>query len=249
MRRPDGSRLQKEVRSRIRSSSGLLGLVQAGNAEGERRALSGLEAIGTNEGLHFRAGGKAFDGAAEVFIGGTLAGDPAGDAGHDVLQIEEIELAEAGEARDGEIEDEEAAAGAEDAAHFLEGERPGGHVSQSKADGEHVEGSILKREAQPISGDEAVEAAFLRLAHHGNGKIGPEDFGGGTGGLDGLGEIATAGGEVEDALRGELGDAFRGGASPQAIDAEAEHMVGDDVAPCDAGKGLSDVSGVLHGVA
>jgi hypothetical protein len=26
-------------------------------------------------------------------------------------------------------------------------------------------------------------------------------------------------------------------------------MVGDDITPCDAGEGLSDVSGVLHGVA
>lgn len=107
----------------------------------------------------------------------------------------------------------------------------------------------MKREAEPIGRDEAVKAAFLRFTHHGDGKIGAEHFGGGTGCLDGLGEIATAGGEVEDTLRGELGDAFRGGAPPEAIDAEAEYMVGDDVAPCDAGEGLSDVSGVLHRVA
>ena len=224
-------------------------LVQAGNAESERRALSGLEAVGTNEGLHIRAGGKAFDGAAEVFIGGTLAGDPAGDAGHDVLQIEEIELPKARKARDGEIEDEEAASWAEDAAHFLKGLRPGGHVSQAKADGEHIKGSILKRQAQSIGGDEAVEAAFLRFTHHGDGKIGTEDFGGGAGGLHGLGEVPTAGGEVEHALRGEPGDAFRSGAPPKAIDAEAEHMVGDDITPGDTGEGLSDVSGVLHRVA
>lgn len=226
-----------------------MGLVQAGNAESERSAVSGLEAVGTNEGLHFRAGGEAFDGAAEVFIGGTLAGDPASDARHDVLQIEEVELPEPGKARDGEIEDEEAATGAEDAAHFLEGERPGGHVSQAKADGEDIKGSILKRQAEPIGGDEAMEAAFLRFTHHGDGKIGSEHFGGGAGGLHGLGKIATAGGEVENALRGELGDAFRGGAPPKAINAEAEYMVGDDITPCDAGEGLSDVSGVLHGVA
>lgn len=81
-------------------------MVETGDAESERSALSGLEAVGTNEGFHLRAGGESFDGAAEVFIGGTLAGDPAGDAGHDVLQIEEIELPEARKARDGEIEDE-----------------------------------------------------------------------------------------------------------------------------------------------
>ena len=89
----------------------------------------------------------------------------------------------------------------------------------------------------------------LRLAHHRDGKISSQHLRVRAGRLHGLGEIAAAGGEIEHVLRRQLRDAFRCRAPPEAVDAEAQHMIRDDVAPGDAGKGLSDKSGVLHGVA
>ena len=74
--------------------------------------MAGGEAVVGDEFFHGLAGGEAFDGAAEVFVGFALAGDPAGDAGHDALEVEEIELPDPREGGDGEVENEEASAGA-----------------------------------------------------------------------------------------------------------------------------------------
>ena len=179
-----------------------------------------------NEFFHGVSGRETFDGSAEVFVGLALAGDPAGDTGHDALEVEEIELADAGEGGDGEVEDEEASAGSEDAGHFLEGDGPGGHVAEAEGDGEGVEGSVGEGQVHAIGGDEGVEVAALCLAHHGDGEIGTDDGGFGAVRLDGVHEVAAAGGEVEEVLGMVFGDEAGGIATPEDVDAEAEDVIG-----------------------
>lgn len=225
---------------------GFSGDVESGDAEGEGAGLAGGEAVVGDEFFHGLAGGEAFDGSAEVFVGFALAGDPAGDAGHDALEVEEIELADAGEGGDGEVEDEEASAGSEDAGHFVEGDGPGGHVAEAEGDGEGVEGGVVEGEVHAVGGYEGEKVAALRLAHHGDGEIGTDDGGFGTVRLDGVHEVAAAGGEVEEVFGMVIGDEAGGIAAPEDIDAEAEDVIGEDVAACDSCEGLSDKSGVLH---
>ena len=179
-----------------------------------------------DEFFHGVAGGETFDGAAEVFVGFALASDPAGDTGHDALQVEEVELADAGEGGDGEVENEEASAGSEDAGHFLEGDRPGSHVAEAEGDGEGVEGSVGEGQVHAIGSNEGEEVAALRFAHHGDGEIGTDDGGLGTVRLDGVHEVAAAGGEVEEVLGMVFGDEAGGIATPEDVDAEAEDVIG-----------------------
>ncbi len=204
---------------------GFFGDVEGGDAEGEGAGLAGGEAVVGDEFFHGLAGGEAFDGAAKVFVGFALAGDPAGDTGHDSLKVEEIELADPREGGDGEVENEEASAGAEDAGHFVERDRPGGHVAEAEGDGEGVERGVVEGEVHAVGGDEGEEVAALSLAHHGDGEIGTDDGGFGAVRLDGLHEVATAGGEVEEVFGVVIGDEAGGIAAPEDVDAEAEDVI------------------------
>jgi hypothetical protein len=96
------------------------------------------------------------------------------------------------------------------AAHgsFPEGRRPGGHVAQAKGHGDHIKDAVLKRQGDPVCGDERVKAPGLSLTHHGHGEVRAEHFRVGTGRLNGLGEITAAGGEVENAPWDELAMRF-----------------------------------------
>ena len=208
--------------------------------------MAGGEAVVGDEFFHGLARGEAFDGAAKVFVGFALAGDPAGDARHDALEVEEVELADPREGGDGEVENEEASAGAEDAGHFVEGDGPGGHVAEAEGDGEGVEGGVGEGQVHAVGGYEGEKVAALRLAHHGDGEIGTDDGGFGTVRLDGVHEVAAAGGEVEEVFGMVIGDEAGGIAAPEDVDAEAEDVIGEDVAACDSCEGLSDKSGVLH---
>lgn len=229
------------------SGGRFFGDVEGGDAEGEGACLAGGETVVGDEFFHGGAGGEAFDGAAQVFVGLPLAGDPAGDAWHDAFEVEEVELADTGEGGDGEVEDEEMATGAEDAGHFVQGDRPGGHVSEAEGDGEGVEGGVGEGEVHAVGGDEGKEVSALGLAHHGDGKVSTDDGGVGAMRLNGLHEVATAGGEVEKICGMVFSDQACGVSTPEDVNAKAEDVIGEDVSACDSCEGLSDKSGVLHG--
>lgn len=128
----------------------------------------------------------------------------------------------------------------------MEGDGPGGHVAEAEGDGEGVEGGVVEGEVHAVGGDEGEEVAALSLTHHGDGKIGADDGGFGAVRLDGLHEVAAAGGEVEEVFGVVIGDEAGGIAAPEDVDAEAEDVIGEDIAACDSCEGLSDKSGVLH---
>ena len=81
------------------------------------------EAGGFEEGEHGGASGEFFDGGAEVLVGGFFASYDAGDEGEDAVKVEAVGGAQ-GWGGEREVEDEEVAAGVEDAGHFTEGGGP-----------------------------------------------------------------------------------------------------------------------------
>ena len=106
-------------------------------------------------GLHGVAGDKGVDGFGEVFVGaGFVARDEGGGAGEDFAEVEVVEGAEEGVGGEGELEDDEAAAGLEDAGEFVDGFAPVGDVSDAEGDGEDVGGGVGERKGEGVALDE-----------------------------------------------------------------------------------------------
>jgi hypothetical protein len=186
---------------------------------------------------------EGVDGLGEVGVGGAVTGEDAGDAGQDVMEVESVGVEE-GRGWESEVEDEEVSVWAEDAMHFAEGVGPGAHVAEAEGDGEGVEGVVGEGEVEGVCDDGILKSFASGLFEHGFAEVGTGDVGGWEGGLDGEGEIAGAGGEIEDVLGGALGDALCGEFSPGAVDAEAEEAVDEVVPFCDAAEeGVNAVGG------
>lgn len=133
---------------------------------------------------------------------------------------------------------------AENAVHFAEGIGPGSHVSEAEGDGERVEGMVGEGEVEGVGDDGILESFASCLFEHGFAEVGTGDVGGWEGGLDGEGEVTGAGGEVEDAMGGVLGDAVGGEFPPGAVDTEAEEAIDEIVPFCDvAEEGVDAVWG------
>lgn len=194
---------------------------------------------------HRLSGGELLDGAAEVFVGVALAGEGSGHFGKDLVKVEAVGAAEKVVGK-GKVEDDQAAAGLQDAVHFPEGGGIAGHVAEAEGDGDDVEGSVGKREVERVRHDRLVEAAGSGVRQHFGAEVGRDDFAAGAGVLDFEGEVAGAAGDVEQAGGFPFADAGGDDAPPPDVRAEAENMVGEDVAVRDAGERVADVGGVRH---
>ena len=152
---PGGTRLC------LHSESRPAGGVERDDAGAEGLAFRLVKTGGAEEGAHAFAAGELLDGFAEVFVGGFFSSEKGGEVWEDAVEIRAVEPAER-RGRDGEIEDEDVAAGGEDAVHFGEGGGVGLHIPQAEGDGEGLEGGVGEREAEAIGGEERFETFALR---------------------------------------------------------------------------------------
>ena len=138
-----------------RFSTGRLWLAAAvadADAEGEGEGLDVAKAGVAHHLLHGVAGDEGVDGLGEVFVGpGFVTGNPGGSAGEDFREVEVVEGAENSVRRQREFEDDQAAAGFEDAMEFFQGGGGIGDVADAEGDGEDVGGFICEWETKCIT--------------------------------------------------------------------------------------------------
>ena len=117
------------------------------------------------------------------------------------------------------------AGGGEDTGHFAQGGGPGFHVAEAECDGDGLEGGVGEGEMEGVGEDGAMKAFLAGTREHGLAEIGAGDDGARGGALDGEGEIAAAGGEIEEG--GGLPGADQGGGAcaPEEVEAAGEEMV------------------------
>ncbi len=112
-----------------------------------------------------RAGDEGVDGLGEVFVGaGFVAGDEGGGDGHDFFEVEIVEGEEEGVGGEGELEDDEAAAGFEDAGEFGDRVLPVGDVSDAEGDGEDVGGGGGEGEGEGVALEEGWGSFKFRVS-------------------------------------------------------------------------------------
>jgi len=180
---------------------GFRGGVEGDDAGGERLARGRDEAGIGDEMEHGGAAGELLDGIAEILVGGLLAGDDAGDERENVMEVELVRGSQNRGAGKGEIEDQEMAAGGDDARHFAQRAGPGLHIPQAEGNGDGIEGGVREGEMKGVGDDGVAEALGAGTLEHGLAEIGAGDLGVREGALDGEGEIAAAGGEIEQCVR------------------------------------------------
>ena len=194
---------------------------------------------------------ELLDGFAEVVVGGFFSGEQRGDPRQRVVQVGAVNPAERRRGN-GKIEDEDVAAGIQDAVHFGEGGGVRLHVAQAEGDGERVESGVGKGQAETVGGDELGKTLALGDAEHGVAEIRTNEQCAGTGGTDGQCEVAAAGRKIENVRGLPAFHDLRGAFSPKKIEAAAEEMIREVVASCDGGKhgahaGALAVEGDRHG--
>lgn len=194
-----------------------------------------LKAILPKKSAHRVAVGEGFNGVCEVIVGSLFSGKQGSEGRQDTVEIKLVEGSEwgLGEAK---IEEEQMAVGAEHAADFLEGTAPGGHVPEAKGDGDDVEGGVWEGEVECIGNQKMGEALGLGASEHGFAEVGAGDVCVWASALEGKGEVAASGGEVEDRGGVPGGCEASGADAPPEVPAEAEEVVGEIVALGDAGK-------------
>ena len=225
------------------------GMVSGSYAERQGFA-GGVGEAGVLEHLdHDFAVEEGVDGAGEIFVGtGAIAADPGGSAGQDVVEVEAIEAAEGSGAGQGELEDHDAATGAEDAVEFADGGGRVGDVSDTEGDGDDVDRVIGHGQAHGVGGEEAGgvldavgEGVVLPIGdlEHGVGEVGAEGVAS-AGAAEGEGEVTGAAGDVEDDIVGLDVAEADGGASPGLIAPEGVDAVVEVVVFGDGGEHFLD---------
>jgi len=117
------------------------------------------------------------------------------------------------------------AAAGEDAEHLAQGRRPRFHIAKAEGDRDGVEGGVWEGKMEGV-GDYGVPQALCAGAlEHGLAEIRACDPGAGRGALDGEGEIAAAGGKIEEGGGSPAGDDGGGARAPQKIETAGEEMV------------------------
>jgi len=177
-------------------------------------------------------------------VGLFFAGEDAGDYGEDVMEIDAVGNAQRGW-RQREVEDEEMAAGSQDAGHFAQGAGPGFHVAQAEGDGDGVEGGIGEGEMEGVGEDGIAEAFCAGAVEHGLAEIGTGDLRGRGGALDGQGEVAAAGGQIKKGGGMPLRDDGGGAGAPEEVEAAGEEMIGEIVSSRDGREEIVDEFGLL----
>ncbi len=136
----------------------LYSAVADADAEGEGMGFDIGETGGFHHVLHGLAGDEGVDGLGEVFVGaGFVAGDEGGGAGEDFGEVEVVERAEEAVGGEGELEDDEAAAGFEDALEFFDGGEGVLDVADAEGDGEDIGVGIGQGKSESVGVDEFGE--------------------------------------------------------------------------------------------
>ena len=204
-----------------------------------RFAHPGADLLGPGEGLN---------GVGKVAVGGGTA-EQAPNGGKKDMEIESVERLHPPGARKAEFENDDLAAGADDASHLAKSFERVGEISESEGDGGEVEGGVGEGEALGVGfGEEEGARAVLDflggLAKHRMRKID-----GANDGLrrettaEGQSEVSGARANVENPADLDLGGAERGadgGAAPEAVDGKAEEVVENIVSGGDGGKHAAD---------
>lgn len=234
---------------------GHLGAGECADAEGEGSLVDGGEAGGGDVAGEGFGGEEGVDGSGEVAVGaGAVAGDEGGGDGHDVVAVEVVGPADGWESGLGELEDDEAAAGSEDAAELAECASGLGDIADAEGDGDDIEGGIVEGECHGIAlnvgGDGIVgvsggsEAFCAGDVEHFGGEVESDDAGWACIG-EGAGEVAGAAGDIEDVIGGFDGGDADGGFSPCLVASEGVEAVVEVVCMGDGAEHASDLVGLL----
>jgi hypothetical protein len=120
--------------------------------------------------------------------------------------------------------------------HFAYCAIPVRHVAQTERDRDTIERFALERKLQGISENGFRHSFPARYFEHFRRKIGSRNVRFRQLTLNGKGQIATAGCEIEDIARVPGRDNFRGAASPKKIGATAKEVIREIVTPRDPAK-------------
>ena len=223
--------------------------MDGGDAEG----LLKVDDLGESGFLHhFLEGflvGKFEDRVGQVLVGAAL-GDQAADPGEDFAEVEVVDFLEQPALGVGEFEDHRLAAGLEHPTHLPQSGGTVDDVADAEGDGDTVELAVGMGHGLAGGGDQGDAVAIGRTGdllladfQHPRGQVGADDGqrGGGLGG-DFAGDIASAGGDVENfAVFGEI-QLLHGKGPPTAVDAEGEQAVEQIVTGGDGVEHLADAA-------
>ena len=110
---------------------------------------------------HLLAADEGVHRFGEVFVGaGFVAADEGGGAREDFAEVEVVQAAQDRVGRQGEFEDDQPAAGAEDAMEFADGCGGVGDVADAEGDGQHIAAGVGQRKRHGVAVDIA-KARFL----------------------------------------------------------------------------------------
>ena len=144
---------------------------------------------------HRRPLGELLDRGAQIVVSRLFTGDQCGDPGQDVVQIGTVNPAQRHMGHR-EVEDQHVPAGFQNASHFCESDRPGGHIPQAKRDRDHIEAALLKRQLQAIGDNQPIEPFPPRDFQHRLAEIGSHDDRFRAGFLQGQGQVAAPGCQI-----------------------------------------------------
>lgn len=193
-------------------------------------------------------------GGGEVVISLTVAGDETAYTRQDAVEIEVVKLFHGEAGGGGELQDDDPAAGAEDAVHLGETEMEVLEVAYAESDsnrGKSVGGKIKVFAIAMAKFEARVEmTGGSFLAGHGEHVIGYVDANNAGGavakGFDG--EVARAAGNIEEKGRGSAVEEAKGAPPPTFIDTEGEKVVEEVVTGGDAVEHLLYFFFLGHGV-
>ena len=193
--------------------------------------------------------GKFENRVGQVLVGAAF-GDQAADPGENLAEIKVVDFLKQAAIGVGEFEDHRFAAGLEHPAHLPESGGAVDDVADAEGDGDAVELAVGMGHGLAGGGDQGDTVAIrgtgdLLLAdlQHPRRQVGADDGqrGGGLGG-DLQGDIAGAGGDVENpAVFGQI-QLLDGEGPPAAVDAEGKQTVEQIVTGGDGVEHLADAA-------
>lgn len=212
---------------------GFGGSVDGADAEGHGPESGVGEADRLHQCGHVGTAGDGRDALGQVGVGAVVARDGATEHGNDAAGVEVIERPDGGRRGDGELDDKEGGAGAHDAIHLAVAAGDVLKVADAEGDGDAVKRLVGERQVEAVTEGELDDVALGRGAgltaadaEHALGDVDTGD----RHGVETLGhqhgEVASAGGDVENVVDGAAGTQHPDGpAAPQAVETEGHGAV------------------------
>lgn len=145
--------------------------------------------------------------------------------GQDAVKIETIGMAHESGGQ-GEVEDDEMAAGLEDAAHPGEGRWIVGHVAQPEGDGDDIKLASSEGQRQSVGHQGLAHAAAGGMRQHFRTEVRRDDLAGRQRALDFQGQITGAAGDIQQAGGLPLADARGDDVPPPQVRPATQHVIG-----------------------